>query len=414
MWGPGGDVVRSLARQSQLVALGALFADLAQLLLRFPAASGSVAYWLVCIAVIVADLALAAPARWSGRIAVAHAAVMLTAGILLYDTPARYGGNDAGVMIAGYRVGAWLRGWPGIAAMATLFAGAILTRMHNGDFDLAHLSIVGVKSSILPWLVGRYTTARRAYLAELDRKADNDRRDAQQAIAEAVLDERRAIALDLHDMISHHVSAIGVHAGAARLGLAAAQGESGARNCSAATRNGTLVLAKALDEVESSSHAAMDDLRRMLDLLHGNDGDGMRQPGLANLDELIDGVRAAGLRVRMDVTGAHFAPLPGSLDIALYRITQEMLTNALRHGDGSVHLRIERDAAGLTVSSENPLPPDPAPAADPVTHRGLAGIRRRAVLFDGRVDHGPDPARRSWRTAVTFPLAKPVAGEVLS
>ena len=66
----------------------------------------------------------------------------------------------------------------------------------------------------LPWLVGRYTTARRAHIAELERQAENRRRDARAAVERAVAGERSSIARDLHDVISHHVSAIGVHAGA--------------------------------------------------------------------------------------------------------------------------------------------------------------------------------------------------------
>jgi signal transduction histidine kinase len=388
-----GDLSRSLGRQSQLVAVVCLVADVAPLLLHASRASVPPWYWFLVVAVVLADLALAAPARFSGQVAVVHALVQVAAAVIL---PGHSGtdadANDAGSLIAGYRAGAWLRGGPAILALVALICGVVVGHALSGETDWADLLFSALKGAVLPWLVGRYTTARRAHLAELEQRAENERRDAQHAIARAVTDERGAIARDLHDVISHHVSAIGVHAGAARLGLATSSGE--------------VVLAKALSEVESSSQAALMDLRRMLDLLHGDDVDGARQPGLDNLDELVDGVRAAGMAVRTRITGVRQDRLSGSLDVALYRITQEMLTNALRHGDGTtVDLRIDHEDHAVTLSSENAVHPYPAREPGAGNHRGLAGIRHRAALFDGDVSYGPDPDGRAWRIAVVFPLA---------
>nr|WP_245554655.1 ATP-binding protein [Actinosynnema mirum] len=126
-------------------------------------------------------------------------------------------------------------------------------------------------------------------------------------MARALAEERGALARELHDTISHHVSAIGVHAGADRL--------------------------------------------------------------------------------------------PDSLDVAAYRVAQELLTNALRHGDGErVELRITQSAAELVVSVVNGVRPGP-PAHG--TRRGLDGVRRRAALFGGGVVCGPGGG--SWRATATFP-----------
>jgi signal transduction histidine kinase len=76
-----------------------------------------------------------------------------------------------------------------------------------------------VTNTVLPWLVGRYTTGRSGYIDEVERQAEAERRAARDAIMEVVTDEREAFARDLHDTISHHVSAVGVHAAAARLCL---------------------------------------------------------------------------------------------------------------------------------------------------------------------------------------------------
>jgi signal transduction histidine kinase len=253
-----------------------------------------------------------------------------------------------------------------------------------------------VKDAVLPWLVGRYTTARRGYIAELEQRAEVQRRDAQAAVQHTIAEERSTIARDLHDVISHHVSAIGVHAGAARMGLSAATEPNG--------------IADSLAAVETSSRAAMLDLRRLLDLLHGDPADA-GQPGLDNIDELLDGVRRAGLPTRLRTHGVA-RPLPESLDIALYRITQEMLTNAARHGDGtSVDIELRYDESTVSVTARNGIrSPSRTEPNDNNTHptpRGLAGIRKRASVFGGTVSYGPDAAGGRWETVATFPLSEP-------
>ncbi|MEV4760913.1 histidine kinase [Micromonospora sp. NPDC049559] len=267
-------------------------------------------------------------------------------------------------------------------------AGVAGSRWLAGDPHVLPLAIGMAKSAVLPWLVGRYTAGRRAYLDDLRHRRENERRDAQAAVEAAVARERTVIARDLHDVISHHVSAIGVHAGAVRLGLAACA-------CGTADR-----AAGSLSAVEAASRAAMVDLRELLDVLHGS-SDGAGQPGLANLDELVSGVRPAGPSVRLTVRGRP-SSLPGSLDVALYRVAQEMLTNALRHGDGTV-VQIEVGYADgrVTLTTRNRIGPD-RPATWPAGGgRGLAGIRTRAAMFDGSVSYGPDEARRCWETTVT-------------
>jgi signal transduction histidine kinase len=245
--------------------------------------------------------------------------------------------------------------------------------------------VVG-KVALLPWLVGRYTTARRAYLAELERRSEMERRDAREAVAKAIAEERSAIARDLHDVIIHHVSAIGLHAGAARLGL----------------NSGNTRLEDSLRSVETASRAAMVDLRHLLDLLHGDHSEGARQPGLDNLDELFDGVRAAGVPAQLEVSGDP-REVPESLDITVYRIVQEMLTNALRHGDLSgVSVALDYGPSALSLTASNPVGVSRGPINTP--RRGLVGIRNRASMFHGQTASGLASDGQTWRTVVTFPL----------
>jgi signal transduction histidine kinase len=368
----------SLKRQSWMVAAVCMAADGLETALD---GCFTWQHWLLIVGTILVDAALAGPARLSGWVAVLHGVFAVSAALLVADTP----GNDAGILIAGYRAGAWLRGVPAVASLATLTAGVVTSFAIDG-IPTEYVPIVFMKIALLPWLVGRYTTARRAYLAELEKKAERERREAQESVTKAIAAERSSIARDLHDVIVHHVSAIGMHAGAARLGLGA----------------GNVALEKSLRAVETASRAAMVDLRHLLDLLHGDQPEGARQPGLDNLDELFDGVRAAGVPARLHVSGKP-RDVPESMDITLYRIVQEMLTNALRHGDLSgVDISLVYSSDSLTLTADNLVGTATEPS--PAPRRGLVGIRNRASMFQGQTGYGLRADGRTWRTTVVFPL----------
>ncbi|MGI5499924.1 sensor histidine kinase [Lentzea sp. CA-135723] len=367
-----------LKHQSWLVAAVCMVVDGGFVLLDCEPMPQTVVVLLMTLAV---DAMLAGPARLSLWVAVAQAAVPV---IVLLTWFNGADSNDAGLLIAGYRAGAWLRGVPAWAALGVLTASLMATMFINGHGLLVAVLVAG-KGALLPWLVGRYTTARRAYLAELEKQSAMAEKDAKAAVTKAVTEERGAIARDLHDVIIHHVSAINLHAGAARLG----------------TPEGNPKLMTSLRAVETSSRAAMVDLRHLLDLLHGDKSEGARQPGLDNLDELLDNIRAAGTPARLEVSG-HRRDVPESLDITVYRIIQEMLTNALRHGDASgVTVTLEYGPDSLTVAAQNVVGPVDDSGS---VRRGLVGIRNRAGMFDGTTRSGLEADGRTWRTVVTFPL----------
>ncbi|EME51400.1 sensor histidine kinase [Amycolatopsis decaplanina] len=384
------DISGSLARQAWAVATVCLVADAGLFLIAGPPLSLGWQAWVVLLGGILANVALAGPSRYSGWVSAAHGALLTAAPLLLYPYDHYLQATNAGVLIAGYRAGAWLSAEPALAALAAMLAGLVacnLIPVDRGDRDWRLLLIEVGMSGLLPWMVGRYTTARRAYIADLQRAEEQRRQHEAEAVRRAVAEERTTIARDLHDVISHHVSAIGVHAGAARLGLP----------------DGEPAVRRSLSAVESSSRAAMADLRRLLDLLHGKEnGDAQRQPGLDNLDELLDNLRTAGLPARLT---SHGGPreLPGSVDIALYRITQEALTNALRHGSGGIveiDLAYRQTEVILTITNEIGRPNASAES----TKRGLAGIRQRVALFGGQAECGPLRDGRNWRVRVGFPL----------
>ncbi|MFR9751278.1 sensor histidine kinase [Nocardia sp. 004] len=386
------DIGRSLAGQSMVVAVVAALLDVLALHAVFAVAPWQAA--LASAAIIAADLALAAPPRTAGVVAAVHVLVRLLTALLLYrhGLPIRFA--DVGFLMAVYRAGAWLTGPTSVLTML-LLCGGIATGHLLTDSPTAHdwrlLLITTVSAGFMPWLVGHYTAARGAYLADIEQRARLRKQEHRAALERAVVEERAAIARDLHDVISHHVSAIGIHAGAARLAL------DGAANATAA---------RSLAAVETSSRAAMVDLRRQLDLLHGRDDHGQRQPGLADIDGLIDHVRTAGLDAEVTTHGAPIE-LPDSLSITLYRIVQEILTNALRHGNGAhAQLDVIYLPKRVILHATNPLSPDPTPPedaeADTPVPRGLDGIRRRTELFDGEFTYGRDATR--WHITVSMPI----------
>jgi signal transduction histidine kinase len=377
---------RSLSLQARLIAVVCLLVDLVVFATLSPDLP-VLPRVLVLAAIVCVDGALALPTRYSGWVVLAQAAAAVGLAVVLRGTPAA--DHDlVGGLIAAYRAGAWLGGWRAIAVLAIAAAGAGASQALLVPLAPLTVAVEGVRDALVPWMVGRYTSARRAYISELRHRRESELRDAATAVEKAVATERTSIARDLHDVISHHVSAVGVHAGAARMILSAKPGFADPE------------ITESLAAVEMSSRSAMSDLRRLLDILHGAP-DPATQPGVDGIDDLVAGVRRSGLPIRFEVRGSPREP-PGSAGIALYRIAQEMLTNALRHGDSStVELSLEFGETAVVLCARNGITKSPAPGGS--TGRGLTGIRSRAALFGGAVTHGPASGGDVWETTVTVP-----------
>lgn len=188
----------------------------------------------------------------------------------------------------------------------------------------------------------------------------------------AVVEERTRIARELHDVIAHNVSVIVVQAAAG----AAVFDKRPERS------------RQALVSVEAVGRHALAELRRLLTLpdLEASTGPA---PGLDHIEELIAGVRAAGLEVELRHVGKS-GPLPAEVDLSAYRIVQESLTNTLRHARAtrvSVLLRWSAACVELDVIDDGTAAPQVAGSG-----RGLAGMRDRAVALGGTLTAGPQPA----------------------
>ncbi|MGH3171647.1 MAG: sensor histidine kinase, partial [Trebonia sp.] len=223
------------------------------------------------------------------------------------------------------------------------------------------------------WLAGVVVRARRQAAALTGRNVALQRQAEQAAVA-----ERARIARELHDIVAHHLSVIVLQAAGAR-----ASGRSA----------GTT-----LEKIETSGRQALAETRRLLGVLHdtGTDTDtgtgaetGLApQPGIGELDALAASVRVAGLPVNLVING-DLAALPAAVDVSVYRIVQESLTNVLKHAgparadvrigcaDEEITIEVSDDGAGQSQD------------ASPAGGHGLAGMRERAAIFGGEFHAGP-------------------------
>ncbi|GIF01383.1 sensor histidine kinase [Paractinoplanes rishiriensis] len=231
------------------------------------------------------------------------------------------------------------------------------------------------------WLAGDRSRLRELRLAEARAYAERVRQDAERERRLAAADERTRIARELHDSAGHAINVILVQAGAARL---------------LQERDPERARA-ALTAVESVARDTITDIDRLVRALR-DDRDVPADPGA--LDALIERHRANGLRIAADLPETS-GPLPRSVAWAAYRILQEALTNAARHGAGSaeVAVRFRRDRVEIDVT--NPALSEIEPETR--TGHGIVGMRERATLLGGtlRADHAADGL---FRLSATLPV----------
>ncbi|MEH1127851.1 sensor histidine kinase [Micromonospora sp. CPCC 206061] len=234
-----------------------------------------------------------------------------------------------------------------------------------------------------------WISARRQHLLEV--QAQELRRLAAEAGERAVMGERVRIARELHDVVAHHVSVMGVQASAARRVM-----------------DKDLAKARtALAAVEQGARTAVGELRRMLNLLRATGGAPDERPtgsGVDHLDELVTSARGAGLAARLGVYGEP-VPLPESLSQAAYRIVQEAVTNVLKHAAASaIDVRVRYHAAELEIdiTDDGRGAPPGAPAG---VGLGLIGMRERVAAHDGVLEAG-SRSSGGYRVRARFPLAQ--------
>jgi signal transduction histidine kinase len=266
---------------------------------------------------------------------------------------------------------------PHVLELFVLFAGGYSLGAHASlrraaaGLGISAVVILSARSglSVTPilgfWLVGVLVRGRRQSIALAGRNAALERQAEQAADA-----ERARIARELHDIVAHHLSVVVLQAAGARASGKPADA--------------------ALEKIEHSGRQALAETRRLLGVLRDTDEEtGLApQPGIGELDALAASVRAAGLPVNLVIGGEH-AAVPAAVDVSVYRIVQEALTNILKHAvpaRADVTIGCAAEAVTIEITDDGTRKPgDQTPAGG----HGLVGMRERVAIFGGELHVGP-------------------------
>jgi signal transduction histidine kinase len=238
------------------------------------------------------------------------------------------------------------------------------------------------------WLAGDRTRLRRERMAELEERALRAEREAERERRLAAAEERGRIARDLHDSAGHAINVILVHAGMGR--LQTERDPARAREAFAT-----------IEEVARETVGEIDEMVRVLREDASQPGEVEPPAGLASLEGLVERHRAAGLDVTSSIHGER-RPLPPGVDTGAYRIIQEALTNAARHGNGNARVQIDFGERELGVFVENVLYPGRPARAEGGGH-GLVGMRERAALLGGSLEATAREGRFEVRARLPIP-----------
>jgi signal transduction histidine kinase len=316
---------------------------------------------------VIGSLAMTVPLLWLRRRPLAAVVGLVAGGVLNQEIAT---GTDelfvvlvtlivVGFSIARHREGAerWVP--IGIGAVALAVAEAVF-----GSGDVAFVLLLLGGGTVGGALVrGRAELTRELAERTHELEALRDVRER-----DAVLDERRRIARELHDVVAHTVSVMVVQAGGARRQV---------------DRDPDRALA-ALDQVRETGEETLVELQRLFGILHAE----ARPSGPADLPTLVERSRAAGLDVELEVEGT-----PGTLDadadLAAYRLVQEALTNTIKHaGPATARVELRWEAGAVDVRVTDTGWGEAGPRGDG-SRRGLVGMRERMELFGGEVQAGP-------------------------
>ena len=324
------------------------------------------------------------------------AALVVSQGVVGETTGLEMAGVFALYAVAAYRrpTVAWLSFAGFIAVTAGTvalwpYSGTTVTSDDGDQLAITELQtfIVTVSTvtalSMIALMLGISAQGRRRHIAELTERAAQLALERDQREQIALTTERNRIAREMHDVVAHSLSVMIALADGARASLDKRPERARV----------------ALEELATTGRSALADTRRLLGVLRdddvtGDDGAPLGpQPAALDLSELIARFQAAGLPVTFTESGP---PLPADagLQLAVFRIVQEALTNVLRHAPGSprIDVTVERYSRYVVVEVDNA---DGASATSPPGGRGLVGMRERAAVYDGHVDAGPTAT--GWR-----------------
>jgi signal transduction histidine kinase len=379
-----GDERRPHGRRSYAFDLALALVAIATELGQVIGGEGTPSAWALLLAVVAGG---ALVLRRTAPVAVL--ATTLAAGVAIVAL----GDDPSGVsaLIALYSTAAVCELRVSLAALALTAAIAATLSAATADTPGRQTSatfgaVIAAALTIGSWGLGAYAQTRRRYLRELQQRAAAAEREREQLARIAVHQERASIARELHDIVAHSVSVMLV-------------GVRGARDVLRTSPN---AADDTLARVEQSGEQSLAELRRILALLREPEqaAESRPQPSLAELDELVAGYRAAGLPVRLDVIGEP-PPLPSGVELSVYRIVEEALTNTLKHSNPN---NVAVTLAFRDTRLELEVVDDGTPAVGAATAgQGLIGMRERVALLGGELETGQRESG-GFRVAARLPI----------
>ncbi|MBF4607478.1 sensor histidine kinase [Curtobacterium sp. VKM Ac-1393] len=315
------------------------------------------------------------------------------------------------VLVAAYAAAVWwsrAAGWWTAAVATVLAVGATAVRVWvvaPGSGGLADvLSPQPAAFLLAAVLIGINVANRRRYTQALIDRAHQLARERDQQAQLATAAERARIAREMHDIVSHSLTVM------VRLAEGAAAG-SAAGSAAASSAGAESAATAAMRGVADVGRGAMGDMRRMLGVLGGADEPALApQPSLHDVPQLVDRFRALGTPVSLELVGV--VPDDDALQLAVYRVIQEGLTNAARHARQarSVDVRVAASDIDVTVvvtddgRTGGPVRPDGSADVGPGSGRGLIGIDERIRALGGQVSAGPRADTDGWQIRATIPV----------
>jgi signal transduction histidine kinase len=303
--------------------------------------------------------------------------------------------SDVALLIALYAVAAYSSRRRTLLAFAVLEGGILLATLRWSVHDRGSGTFVSLSAMATAAMVlGLNMRSRRDRLASLEDRAVRLERERDQQSQLAVAGERARIAREMHDIVTHNLSVM----------VALADGAVFAQ------RRDQERATAAMRQVSATGRQAITDMRRFLGVLRDDEPDALRHPmpGIGQLPALAEQVRAAGLPIRLAVTGDP-AAVPVAAQLTVYRLVQEALTNTLKHAPAGTTAQVRvgcaPEAVTVTVTDDGTGPVVPRDPAGSAGH-GLPGMRERAAAYGGRLTAGPLP-EGGWQVAAVLTLTTP-------
>jgi signal transduction histidine kinase len=337
----------------------------------------------------VCGLLLTVPLAWRRRapqlvVLVVYGAGLAQAFLRSADLPI---GFIVTSLVAGYSLGAYARGRRAWVTFAVVVVVIAITNLPHNDSGVGGVILTPVLFLVVPWALGRVVTrltAERGALHRLTLQLEREQEDVARA---SVLEERARIARELHDIVAHSISVMVVQAGAAEQ-----------------FTDATSRAREPLKAIRLTGQQALVEMRHLLGILRTDNDARLTlapQPGLDNIESLVDAARSSGLNVTVTTQGEP-VPLPPGVDVAAYRLVQESFSNVRKHAraqSATVTLNYEPSCLTIEVGDDGVGAPDGAGADG----HGLIGMRERVSLYGGRLECGPRTGG-GWRVWAQLPI----------